>query len=135
MCRSYWTLLICDSYMPTMAAFPEFTFLHVRDCIYFAFDRQVLSGPNQLRILCRMLVTSSLLAYNLFESCSCMIMMSNRVKAFDAAMNFISFLNCIIQEIFEKSILSVAKKHPNFQVTVWLQNDTTNTNFAYTESE
>jgi hypothetical protein len=101
------------THIPTIAAFLEFTFLHVRDCTYFAFDRQVLPGPNRLRILYRVLLTSSSLAYNLFELCSCMIMMSTGVKASDAAMNFIYFLNCIIQEIFANSHLQEAKKHPD----------------------
>jgi len=38
-------------------------------------------------------------------------------------------------EFFEKSPLSAAEKHPDFQVTVFLQNVTTNVDFAYIESE
>jgi hypothetical protein len=36
---------------------------------------------------------------------------------------------------FKKSPLSKTKKHPDFQVTLCIQNDTTNANFAYIESE
>jgi len=101
MFRSKWNLLICDLYMPTMTSFLEFTVLHVSDCTYFAFD-----------------ITSSFLAYNLFESCSCMIMMLTRVKASDTTMNFINFLNYIIQENFGKGIQSnrafvTAARHKN----------------------
>ena len=38
-------------------------------------------------------------------------------------------------EFFENSPLSGAGKHPDFQVTLCLQNDTTNVDFAYIESE
>jgi hypothetical protein len=38
-------------------------------------------------------------------------------------------------EFFKKSPLSGAQKHPDFQVTLCLQNDTTNVNFAYIKSE
>jgi len=38
-------------------------------------------------------------------------------------------------EFFEKSPLSKAEKHPNFQVTSCHQNVSTNVNFAYIESE
>ena len=40
-----------------------------------------------------------------------------------------------IPEFFEKPPLSGAEKHPDFQVTSCLHNDTTNVNFAYIESE
>jgi hypothetical protein len=40
-----------------------------------------------------------------------------------------------ISEFFEKSPLSGAKKHPDFQVTLCLHFVTTNPNFAYIESE
>ncbi len=40
-----------------------------------------------------------------------------------------------IPEFFEKSPLSGAEKSPDFQVTLCLQNDTTNVDFAYIESE
>jgi hypothetical protein len=40
-----------------------------------------------------------------------------------------------IPEFFKKSSLSRAKKHQNFQVTSCHQNDTTNVDFAYVESE
>jgi len=38
-------------------------------------------------------------------------------------------------EFFEKSPLSEAGKHPDFQVTLCLQNVSTNVDFAYIESE
>jgi len=38
-------------------------------------------------------------------------------------------------ESLEKSPLSEDEKHPDFQVTLCLQNDTTNVDFAYIESE
>jgi hypothetical protein len=38
-------------------------------------------------------------------------------------------------EFFEKSPLSGAEKHRNYTVTLCSQNDTTNPNFAYIESE
>jgi len=38
-------------------------------------------------------------------------------------------------EFFEKTPLSGAEKHPDFQVTSCHQNDTTNVNFAYIKSE
>jgi hypothetical protein len=38
-------------------------------------------------------------------------------------------------EFFEKPPLSRAEKRPDFQVTSCHQNDTTNVDFAYTESE
>jgi hypothetical protein len=40
-----------------------------------------------------------------------------------------------ILKIFKKSLLSEVEKHPNFQVTSCHQNDTTNVDFAYVESE
>ena len=40
-----------------------------------------------------------------------------------------------IPEFSKKSPLSGAEKHPDFQVTSCLQNDTTDGDFAYTESE
>ena len=40
-----------------------------------------------------------------------------------------------IPEFFEKSPLPKAEKHHIYQVTLCLQNDTTNTNCAYIESE
>jgi hypothetical protein len=43
--------------------------------------------------------------------------------------------SCKISELFEKSLLSGAGKHPNFQVTLCLQNVSTDTDFAYIESE
>jgi hypothetical protein len=38
-------------------------------------------------------------------------------------------------EFLEESTLSGAKKHPDFQVTLCLQNVSTNVDFAYIESE
>jgi len=43
--------------------------------------------------------------------------------------------NCKMPEFFEMSLLSEARKHHNFQVTVCLQNVSTNVDFAYIESE
>jgi hypothetical protein len=39
------------------------------------------------------------------------------------------------RELYPNSPLSKAEKHPNFRVTACHQNDTTNVDFAYTESE
>jgi len=44
-------------------------------------------------------------------------------------------MSCKIPEFFENSPLSEAEKHPDFQVTLCIQNVTTNTDFAYIESE
>ena len=44
-------------------------------------------------------------------------------------------LSCKIPEFFEKSHLSGAGKHPDFQVTSCLHFDTTYANFAYIASE
>jgi hypothetical protein len=45
-------------------------------------------------------------------------------------------LNCKkIPQFLEKPPLSEAKKHPDFQVTLCLQNVTTNADFAYIKSE
>ena len=41
----------------------------------------------------------------------------------------------IVQSLFNKSPLSGAGKHHNFQVTLCLQNVSTNVNFEYVESE
>ena len=43
--------------------------------------------------------------------------------------------SCKMPEFFEKSPLSGAGKHRDFQVTSCHQNVTTNVNFAYIESE
>ena len=43
--------------------------------------------------------------------------------------------SCKTSEFFEKSPLSRAKKHPDFQVTSCHHFDTTNVDFAYTKSE
>jgi hypothetical protein len=40
-----------------------------------------------------------------------------------------------MSEFFEKSPLSGGRKHPDFQVTSCHQNDSTNVDFAYIESE
>ncbi len=45
------------------------------------------------------------------------------------------FLSCKMPELFEKSPLSGAEKHSNFQVTSCHQNDSTAADFAYIESE
>jgi hypothetical protein len=45
------------------------------------------------------------------------------------------FLSRKIPEFFEKSPLSGAGKHPDFQVTSFLHFVTTNVNFAYIESK
>ena len=50
-------------------------------------------------------------------------------------MKFSRSENCKIPEFFEKSPLSEAKKHPDFQVTSCHQNVSTNVDFAYIESE
>jgi len=44
-------------------------------------------------------------------------------------------MSCKISELFEKSPLSGAEKHHNFQVTSYIHFDTTNVDFAYIESE
>ena len=43
--------------------------------------------------------------------------------------------SCKMPEFLKMSPHSAAKKHPDFQVTLCLQNDTTYANFAYIESE
>ena len=43
--------------------------------------------------------------------------------------------SCKLPKFFNKPPLSGAKKHPDFQVTLWLHFVTTNINFAYIESE
>ena len=45
------------------------------------------------------------------------------------------FTSCKMTEFFEKSPLSGAEKHPDFQVTLCLQNVSTSVDFAYIESE
>jgi hypothetical protein len=45
------------------------------------------------------------------------------------------FASYKIPEFFEKSPLSGAKKHPNYQVTSCHHFDTTNVDFAYIKSE
>jgi len=45
------------------------------------------------------------------------------------------FASCKMPEFCEKSPISGAGKHPDFQVTSCLQNDSTNVDFAYIESE
>ena len=45
------------------------------------------------------------------------------------------FASCKMPEFFEKSPLSGAGKHPDFQVTSCYHFVTTNPNFAYIESE
>ena len=45
------------------------------------------------------------------------------------------FASCKMPEFFEKSTLSGAGKHPDFQVTSCHHFDTTDPNFAYIESE
>jgi hypothetical protein len=44
-------------------------------------------------------------------------------------------MSCKIPEFFEKSPLSEAEKHPDFQVTSCHHFDTTNVDFTYIESE
>jgi hypothetical protein len=53
----------------------------------------------------------------------------------DAPQNAPIFMRCKTPEFFEKSPLSKAKKHPDFQVTSCLHFVTTNVDFAYIESE
>jgi len=45
------------------------------------------------------------------------------------------FLSCKIPEFFEKLLLSGSEKHSDFQVTLCLQNVSTNVDFANIESE
>jgi hypothetical protein len=45
------------------------------------------------------------------------------------------FPSCKMPEFFEKSPLSGAKKHPDFQVTSCLHFDSTNADFAYIKSK
>ncbi|MCP4262290.1 MAG: hypothetical protein GY774_33030 [Planctomycetes bacterium] len=45
------------------------------------------------------------------------------------------FASCKMPEFFEKSLLSKAEKHPDFQVTSCLHNVSTSAVFAYTQSE
>ena len=52
-----------------------------------------------------------------------------------AQLNNSIFMHPKTPEFFKKSPLSGAQKHPDFQVTLCLQNVSTNVNFAYIESE
>jgi hypothetical protein len=57
------------------------------------------------------------------------------VYCINPSSNALIFIRYKMPEFFEKSTLSGAGKHPDFQVTSCHHFDTTNVDFAYIESE